>query len=43
MKYKFDHEEIVCLAILAPFFTYCVYAFVALIYNAITYGVHMNI
>jgi len=43
MKRKFTHEEIVVTSVLVVVFTSMSYCFAALIYNAITYGVHMNI
>jgi hypothetical protein len=43
MKRKFSHEEIVVTSVLVVGFTYILYCFVALVYNALTYGVHMNI
>tara|TARA_A100001391_G_scaffold114711_1_gene77535 strand:+ start:1225 stop:1341 length:117 start_codon:yes stop_codon:yes gene_type:complete len=36
MKRKFSHEELVALAVLAPLFTMCVYAFGFLVFKAIT-------
>ena len=43
MRRKFNHEEIVVTSVLVAGFTYISYCFVALVYNAIVYGVHMNI
>jgi hypothetical protein len=43
MKRKFTHEEIVVTSVLVICSTSMLYCFVALIYNALTYGVTMNI
>ena len=43
MKRKFNHEEIVVTSVLVIGFTYISYCFCALVYYALTEGVHMNI